>query len=308
MEHVPFYGRHFNIHSLLHLLPFSNTFHCPIVDPVEVFVSIPNNVFKGITPRLFSLQLQQAIISWKSPLLRGLKYLKIYELNNDHRLSVTDWLDALDKMPQLKELALTDASPLADGFTFPSHIKRTATLPVLTRLELSSTARACALALAHLVLPALTSLILEARSFDDRGYDALILLPYLTQHAHGPQDAKPLQSVLFRSEEACTRIAAWTTRMPDIHDVTHCQRAERTARVVLTITCETSSSWYTSTYVRVLDAAIEALPLDGLVTLTAECHARLDEQVWLRHAPRWPLLEHVQLAPGQHEDSERCCC
>jgi hypothetical protein len=69
------------------------------------------------------------------------------------------------------------------------------------------------------------------------------------------------------------------------------------ARVVFSITCETLDSWYTSAYVQVLDAAIEALPLDGLVTLTANCFARLDEQVWLRHAPRWPLLEHVKLAP-----------
>ena len=150
-------------------------------------VSIPNNVFKGITPRLFSLNLLQVTISWKSPLLRGPRYLKIYELKNDNTLSVTDWLDALDEMPQLKELILYAASPLADGFTFPSDVKRTATLPVLTRLELSSPPRACALALAHLVLPALTSLILTAQSFDNTGSDALILTQYLTQHAHGRQ-------------------------------------------------------------------------------------------------------------------------
>ena len=65
---------------------------------------------------------------------------------------------------------------------------------------------------------------------------------------------------------------------------------------MLSITCETSCSWYTSTYVRVLDAAIEALPLDDIVTLATAHFAQLDEQVWLRHAPRWPLLEHIQLA------------
>jgi hypothetical protein len=277
------------------------------VPPYEVFY-LPNNVFKGTTPRLFSLELQEVAISWTSPLLRGLKYLKVHKPNNNDMLSITEWLDALDEMPQLKELVLYAASPLDDGFTFLSDIKRTATLPVLTHLDLSSTAGACAIALAHLVLPALTCLVLQARSSDYRGHDALILFRYVTQHAHGPQDARPLQSVFLLSDGARTCIVAWPTGMPDIYDWDAEYRwplwlpglstvAQRTARVMLTFTCVTSDSWYTSAYVQVLDAVIEALPLDGLVTLAAHNCVRLDEQVWLRHAPRWPLLEHVQLAP-----------
>ena len=255
-------------------------------------LSIPDHVFKGKTPRLSFLQLHHIDISWKSSLLRDLRYLKIFGLGNNNRPRVRDWLDALDDMPQLKELVLHDASPLANGLTFPFDIKRTATLPVLTHLDIFSTAGECALALAHLVLPALTSLIIEASS-DIIGYDALMLIQFLPQHAHGPQDAKPLQSVLFHSDSSCTRIVAWPTVMPDICSVAHCQQAERTARVVLSITCETFS---TSTSVRILDAVIEALPLDGLVALTAEHQATLDEYIWLRHARRWPLLEHVQLS------------
>ena len=260
-------------------------------------VSIPNNVFKGITPRLFSLNLLQVTISWKSPLLRGPRYLKIYELKNDNTLSVTDWLDALDEMPQLKELVLYAASPHADGFTFPSDVKRTTTLPVLTRLELSSPPRACALALAHLVLPALTSLILTARSFDNTGSDALILTQYLTQHAHGPQDARPLQSVHFRGDtiRTHTRIVAWPTVIPDIHDVAHCQQTSRTARVVLSIGPTCDVPWHSSIYIQVLGAAIEALSLDGLVALTAT----------RRNGHCSSTCNYL---PGQHEDSKRCCC
>jgi hypothetical protein len=260
-------------------------------------VFLPNNFFKGTTPRLFSLELQEIMISWNSPLLRGLRYLKIYKLNKDNRLSVTEWLDALEEMPQLKELVLHTASPLADGFKFPSDIKRTATLPALTHLDISATARDCALSLAHLVLPALTSLILEAESSND-GTDVLILLPYVTQHAHGPQDTQPLQSMLFCRGERCTHIIAWPE--PDFY-MTHnyydwLKAAKRTARVVLSITRKLS--WHPFTYDRVLDAALEAFPLGSLVTLTAPEHrARLDKQFWLCHAPRWPLLENVHLAP-----------
>ncbi len=47
----------------------------------------------------------------------------------------------------------------------------------------------------------------------------------------------------------------------------------------------------------VFDAAMAALPLDSLVTLTAQNHTSLlNKQVWLRHVPRWPLLRRVCLA------------
>jgi hypothetical protein len=279
---------------ILEHLSLSNPFLCGVL-------FLPNNVFKGTTPRLSFLQLIGIEFSWKSPLLRGLTHLKIYELNHGNTLSVMDWLDALEEMPQLKEFVLHTTSPLPDGFMFPSDIKRTTTLPALTHLDLSSAAGACALALAHLALPALTSLILQARPSSHREHDTLLLFRYVTQHAHGPQDARLLQSLSLRSDEACTHIFAWPTGMPDTLNVADYRpwptENRRTARVVLSIAYEMSYSWYTSADVRVLDAAIEALPLDGLVTLAAERFARLDEQVWLRHAPRWPLLEHVRLAP-----------
>ena len=269
------------------------------IPSLEGMVSLSNTAFNGITPRLSYLSLQQVKISWKSPLLRGLRCLKLIRLHSHDIPSVTEWLDVLDGMSQLKELVLCEASPLSAVFEFPFDIKRTATLPVLTHLYLSTTPIFCALALAHLVLPALTSLVLETSASYYDQYDALIILPYIKQHAHGPQDTHPLRSVFLRSDGARTDIIAWP--MPDIRVVAHneamLEKAKQTARIALSITCERSHSSYPSPYFGILDAAIDALPLDNLVTLTAEQQARFDARVWLRYAPRWSLLEHVQLAP-----------
>ena len=67
-----------------------------------------------------------------------------------------DWLDALGEMPQLVTLTLHSASPIAPSDPF--DIERTVTLPSLLRLDIFDYPRDCALALAHLDLPALTRL------------------------------------------------------------------------------------------------------------------------------------------------------
>ena len=68
------------------------------------------------------------------------------------------WLDALDEMPQLQTLTLHSASPIA--LPLPFVVERTVTLPSLTHLDMSASVDDCALALAHLDLPALTWLCL----------------------------------------------------------------------------------------------------------------------------------------------------
>jgi hypothetical protein len=261
------------------------------VDPNIDILYLPDTLFHGITPRLSFLELHNINISWKSPFLKGLKYLKLHETKICDRPSLAEWLDALDNMSQLKQLHLILASPTATAYPF--DIERTVTLPFLTHLYISSTANDCALSLAHLVLPALTSLWLTAKSASINGSDLLDLLPYVTKHADGPQDTQPLRSVLFRSEGACIQIAAWP--MPDIYadDLPWFAMTKLTPRVALYLRCK----WTHTGDPGVLDAAMEALPLDNLVTLTAQHDTPLDDElIWLRHAPRWPHLEHVRLA------------
>jgi hypothetical protein len=249
----------------------------------------------GITPTLSFLELHDIDISWKSSFLTGLRYLKLYTMNMYLRPTLVEWLDALDNMPRLKQLVLHSASPIAPPFTF--DVRRTVTLPFLTHLDISTAAKDCALSLAHLVLPALTSLCVTVKySFNIDV--ALNLLPYVTQHAHGPQDTQPLQSVICRREGKYVHIAAWPKPGVYVDHQTWSARPELTARVALSIN-------FGFTYTWVLPLAIEALPLDNLVTFTVQPRIRFDEFIWLRLAPRWPQLEHVRLtskaAPGLRE-------
>ena len=142
------------------------------------------------------LELCNCNISWRSPLFKGLKNLKIFTPNEDATPELAVWLSALDEMPQLTTLTLHLASPIAPPFPF--DVERTVMLPSLTCLALLASPKDCALALAHLDLPALASPRLTVQLLDAN--DVQKLLPFVIPHAHGPQAALPLQCTLIRSE------------------------------------------------------------------------------------------------------------
>ncbi|KAH9021622.1 hypothetical protein EDB85DRAFT_413366 [Lactarius pseudohatsudake] len=259
--------------------------------------SVADTLFNGSTPRLSRLDLRDCDISWKSPLFRGLKHLKINTLSVDARPRLSVWLDALEGIPQLKTLVLHSASPATPSFPF--DVERTVTLSTLTYFDISASPEDCGLALAHLVLPALTSLCVTASSgLRDEG-DVERMLPYVAQHAHGPQDTGPLQSVLIHGYSNRVNILAWP--VPDIdvevHDPPTMLAATLSPRVVLSIT-NLRNVWHRSE-LEILGATMAALPLDGLVMLTAE-YLNSDsgpsmDHFWLRCASRWPLLRRVLL-------------
>ena len=121
----------------------------------------PDAPFNGSTPSLSCLKLFYCEISWTSPLLKGLRYLEIRLPSSISKPTLAAWLDGLEEMPHLKTLALDSASPVDPPFPF--GLNRTVTLPSLTHLEIFASLRDCALALAHLDLPALTELHVIAR-------------------------------------------------------------------------------------------------------------------------------------------------
>jgi hypothetical protein len=253
---------------------------------------VPPTLFNGSAPRLSRLELRNCEISWRSPLLKGLTHLEMLSPPAKARPNLTAWLDALDEMPQLQTLALHSFSPIAPPFPF--DVKRAAILPSLTHLELFSFPEDCALVLAHLDLPSLAVLSVTVCSHDP---DMQVLLPYVTRHAYGPQDTQPLQSVLIFNDGNQAYILAWP--MPDIHARVQCLSTivavAPPTRVALSFTC---TEWFSPTIrLAVIDAAMAALPLDGLITLIVEDLTTFPEkQFWLRHSPRWPLLRRIQLA------------
>ena len=262
----------------------------------EERVVIPDTLFNCSTPQLSSIELWNCDISWKSPLLDGLKHLEIRSPFEKPILPV--WLDALAEMPQLKTLILHFASPITPpGTSLQSEVERTVTLPSLILFEISAPVIDCGLALAHLVLPALTSLCLMLSSRHVDGDDVQDILPFIVRHAHGPQDTQPLHSVFF-SNDRDTKILAWPLPDMDVKFVEEMSFFDdrHTARVAFTVT---NRDWSPGTDTKVFDAVIAALPLGSLVTLTAQCCIRtLDEQFWLRHVLRWPLLRSVHLWPS----------
>ncbi|KAH9004775.1 hypothetical protein EDB86DRAFT_3201255 [Lactarius hatsudake] len=202
-------------------------------------VFVPDTLFDGTAPRLSHLELHNCDISWKSLLLKGLKYLEIHMPTTDARPSLSDWLDALGEMPQLKTLDLHSASPVAPpGALLSSGVERTVTLPSLAHLNISSvSARDCGLALAHLLLPALTKLCFTATSCSQDGSDVQEILPYVARHAHGPQDSQPLQNVVVRNHRACAEMFVGT--LPSIDDKSSpitLLDAMLSARVVFSVT------------------------------------------------------------------------
>jgi hypothetical protein len=264
----------------------------PWLQPLQP--DVPETLFGGAMPRLSCLELRNCNISWKSPLLKG---LRIFEMRSPSmtvlpRLSV--WLDALDEMPQLKMLTLHEASPLAGSFPF--DVERTVKLPSLTHFDIADRPRDCASALAHLELPALTSLCVQTYSSRMDDDNAEEVLPYIARHSH----TQPLQSMLIRCKNRRMEFLAWPVLDIDVEvhgELPTLPIATPPAHVALSIT---SKDWDDhDNHLEFLGTVMAAFPLDGLVTLIAQDFPSPPfEQFWHHNSLKWPLLRRVRLTPG----------
>jgi len=259
---------------------------------------IPDSLFNGTAPKLTRLELIGCGIRWKSPLLKGLKTLTIRTPWSLTMPALEDWLAALNEMSQLKTLILNTATPAVSvEHTHISAPQRTVTLPSLTHFNITASAKGCALALAHLVLPVLSSLHVICKSHSTDGDDVRLLIPYAARVVHGLQDTTPLQTILFNGEATLAEIVAWT--VPDagveFYSPLDFEKATISAPLVLNVSPE--SRWREGTDTVLFDAMLSHLPLDAISTLSAQNTTRLSKEVWLSHAPRLTMLKRAVLVP-----------
>jgi hypothetical protein len=258
---------------------------------------IPDNLLNCTAPNLTSLELENCDISWKSPLLKGLRDLLILDISTKARPELEDWLDALNEMPQLKTLSLQYATPRAPlASPLISEPSRTIVLPFLTRFYIHASAKDCALALAHLLLPTLTWLHVHVESHDEEGEDVRLVIPYVARNVYVVQDIEPIRSILIAGERVCTEVLAWTTPGADVK-VCGPDTLEDMSRSACLLFSAMGNSWRNGVDTAIFDALLTLLPVNSVLTFTAQNCTRLSKEFWLGHAPRWTLLEQARLVP-----------
>jgi hypothetical protein len=261
-------------------------------------ITIPTNLFNRTAPSLTSLRIKNCNISWKSPLLRGLRNLEIIRPSREARPELGNWLDALDEMPQLQILVLVYATPQISPTDPPtSEPLRTVTLPSLITFHISDSAKDCVLALAHLVLPALTSLHVDAGSLKRDGEDVRLLIPYVSRNVCEMQDTEPLRSILIDGKIEGANVVAWT--IPDVDskffdpNTMVCESVP--ARLIFS---STGHKWPLGVETEILEALLTHLPLNSVSTLTTRNNPDIRTEFWVNQAPKWPLLERASLTFG----------
>jgi hypothetical protein len=258
------------------------------------YTVIPDNLFNCTAPSLTTLELKKCDINWKSPLLKGLRILKIVDLPAEARPELNVWLDALNEMSQLKELSLRSATPHAPLADPPTS--RTGTLPSLTHFYIDASAKDCAHTLAHLVLPTLTWLHVNVESHDQEGEDVLQVIPYVVRNACVLQDVEPIRSILIGGERKYTEILTWATPGADVN-VCRTDTLDDISRSTCFLFAAKSNQWNCGVDAAIFDALLTLLPMNYVSTLTALYRTRLSKEFWLRHASRLPLLEQARLVP-----------
>ena len=261
---------------------------------------IPDNLFNCAIPSLTNLELKSCDISWTSPFLKGLRRIQIRGPSREARPNLEDWLDALNEMPQLEELSLQSATPVAPR-TGPliSESLRSSTLTSLTRFYISDFPKECALAVAHLMLPALTLLHVDVESRDFDGEDVQLVIPYVARSVCGMQDIEPLRSILFSGEKRRAEVLVWTTPDADakVCNSTTLLNESASACLIFTATREPGMEWNHDVVTAIYDALLTLLPVNSVSTFTAQNYTQLSKEFWLKQAPRLPLLERVRLVP-----------
>jgi hypothetical protein len=205
-------------------------------------------------------------------------------------------------MSQLKDLSLRSATPVAPLLN--PHISRTITLPSLTYFHINASAKDCALALAHLVLPTLARLHVNVESHYREGEDVLIMIPYVVRKVCVLQDIEPIRSILIDGESWYTnvRVLTWSTPGADGVKARGPGILDDMSRSACFLFAAKGVSWNYGVDAAIFDALFTLLPMNSVSTLTTLAQyntrgMRLSKEFWISNAPRLPLLEQAHLCP-----------
>jgi hypothetical protein len=170
-----------------------------------------------------------------------------------------------------------------------------------------SSAKDCAIALAHLVLPTLSRLHVVVKSHDWVGEDVLLMIPYVVRNVCALQDIKPIRSILIDGGDSyantVTKVLTWTTPGADTEEPT--QDILDNFNGNMCKSCSASFLFVASRHgprlsAAILDALLTLLPTNFISTLTLDC-PQLGKEFWISQAPGLPLLEQAQLFPAPAE-------
>ncbi|KAF8481690.1 hypothetical protein DFH94DRAFT_825631 [Russula ochroleuca] len=264
---------------------------------------IPDNFFDGIAPKLVYLRLDNCGICWESPLLKGLRDLKLLSFPRYERATLKALLDALNQIPQLERLSLHGYIPIYMSVNLEPGFN--VVLSSLTELDISAFALGCRLLLTHLVLPALVRLCVKAQSDDPAGRDVQNLVPYVARNAHGPHDTEALQSLFIGGNKTQTEFVAWTKPREKTDDWLrnsvyspnrHLPDRIHLARVAFSTL---NQNWPPEMDIPSLlykNTLLTAFPLNSITSLTVKGRTPLSKQVWCTHASMWHKLKRVRLS------------
>jgi hypothetical protein len=145
-------------------------------------------------------------------------------------------------------------------------------------------------------LPTLILLHVNVNSRDEEGEDVRLVIPYVARNVYVAQETEPIRSILIAGERTCTEVYAWA--MPDV-DVEVCDldTLGDMSRSACLLFSAKGDYWRNGVDTAIFDALLTLLPVNSVLTLTAQNRTRLSKEFWLGHAPRWILLEQARLVP-----------
>ena len=165
---------------------------------------VPSNLFAGNAPYLRRLVISRYTLSWKAPIISGLRHLEVrmdnpypYRTISDYRdrmiplTSTNDILDALEQAHELQTLVLAFTLPYIPDNKPLRSIDRIIRMPRLSRLILQGYMRDCADFAGHLAIHPNARLQYHCL-YAGNGEDSSDLALRLLQPCHASITSKPM--------------------------------------------------------------------------------------------------------------------